>query len=165
MALVRDGAQAILSQIFQLTPSFTALTKPFDLALWGNTSNAPLDPGGSVATGPATVTGEIRGNNTTVAGTPAGNYARVPVNSGNHWDNPTLANPSQMVNSGIIQYGTASANWADGVTLWVAGFVLYEGVASAADRGVWHGAFDLAKPVLSGDTVSIAAGNLQLRLE
>lgn len=145
--LIRDAANP-----------YTYLTAPetLELALFVSASSgAGADPGASadVPDGNNSVTGEVSSTST--------GYDRTAVEFG---DAATSGNPASIDNSAAVNFPTATANWAAS-TNYVSGWALYDVNATVNARvAVWTGAFNVGKNVLQNDTVTVAAGNLVLRL-
>jgi hypothetical protein len=105
-------------------------------------------------TGPVTVYLALLTADPTDAGTQTnevsgGSYARQSV----AFDAPSPAGETQ--NTSLIAFPTATAAW---------GTVSHWAIADASTSGnyLYHGAFDAAKAVASGDDVEIAAGELEI---
>jgi hypothetical protein len=81
-----------------------------------------------------------------------GSYARVDVSAG-IWSAASNANPTQVTNGAVIDFGTASADWGT-VTHW------FLSTASSGGTVRWSGRLKDAYPIASGDEVVIAAGDI-----
>lgn len=164
MSLVNQAETFWLDQFIR-NAGGTAYTYPLELALFATTSAAGVSPGDVVNDGAATVTGEVRGNDTTTAGAPVNGYARAVITT---WNAAISGNPTSITNNTTITFPQdVTADWAN-PTLFVNGWVIFEGNAAAGDRAIWSGQFDTGKHVQANDTVSIAGGtpgNLALRLD
>jgi hypothetical protein len=65
------------------------------------------------------------------------------------------ANPTTSANSAIVAYGTAGADWGT-----IAFFGCWDNIVGGNFQG--SGPLDVARPVLSGDTVRFLVGALKL---
>lgn len=94
------------------------------------------------------------GSGTEVSG---GSYARVAVAATTaQWD-ATSGTDGHTQNTNAINFPTATGSW---------GTVTHAGVwdASSAGNLLYHGVLTVSKTVTSGDTFSIAAGDLDLTI-
>lgn len=138
--------------------SHSAYTYPINFCLFRSAVNAPVDPftNGSMPAGAAGVpTGEIPTSGGTL-------YARVSLATP-FGAVAAAGDPSTLTTNGAIAFAESGATWADGVSLWVNGWGIYD--STATPLGLWHGALNLAKAVLALDTVTIASGGLILRVD
>lgn len=104
--------------------------------------------------GLSSTTPTTAGSNVTEPST--GAYARVTT-SGSSWN---AASAGAVTNSATLTFPTATADWLSGVNLT-------HGVAYDSSTGgnlLYFGALTTAKPVLNGDTVSIAPGGISISL-
>jgi hypothetical protein len=85
-----------------------------------------------------------------------GSYARVTT-SGATWGS---ASAGSITNAAAITFPTASADWASGSNMTYG--ILYD--ASTAGNVIGYGVLTVAKNVLSGDTASIAIGQLTVTI-
>lgn len=99
---------------------------------------------------------EAAGNFTEPSG---GSYARVSTAAAD-WSAATGTAPATKTNTATKTFTAASATWSSGSNL--THFGLFD--ASTAGNLLLWGALGTAKPVLSGDTASFAAGALVLKL-
>lgn len=155
MSLSDKSNAATLDMILrdQANP-YTYLTNPekLELALFVSASSLGVDPGGSLPDGDNPVTGEV---------TSGVGYERVAVEFGTA---ATVADPSVVSNDAAINFATATGDWAAGAN-FVNGWSLYDVHATPGSRvSIWTGPFDSGKNVLTNDTVTVAIGNLTLRL-
>lgn len=127
--------QAILDGLLQ-DPSWSGYATLYI----GLSSTTPTDAGGNI-TEPS-----------------GGAYARVST-TGADWSAASGTAPAVKTNTAAKTFTTASANWVSSANL--THFVLFD--ASTAGNAVAWGALGTAKPVLSGDTPSFAAGALVLK--
>lgn len=95
-----------------------------------------------------TLTSEISG----------GSYARV--DTATNW---AAAASGAVSNNATLTFPTATADWADGSPDQVAYWALCD--AASAGNVVLSGSFTTARTVLSGDTFSIASGQLTITLD
>lgn len=104
--------------------------------------------------GLSSTTPTIGGTNVTE---PAGGaYARVAT-SGASWG---TASAGSITNTATLTYPTATADWSSAANLTYG--VAYD--AASAGNLLYFGALTTAKPVLNGDTVSIAPGGVTISL-
>lgn len=150
MSLTNNAAVDALETLIQNAAN--PYTYPLQLALFTSAASAGTDPGETIPNGVAPVTNEVATSGTA--------YARVSVVFGTA---PSIVagDFASISNTAVITFPTATANWADGSSLYVNGWGLYS--SNATPNAVWHGAFDVGKGVLNGDTATIAIGNLTLR--
>lgn len=104
--------------------------------------------------GLSSTTPTTSGTNVTEPST--GGYARVAT-TGASWN---AASAGAVTNSATLTFPTASADWVSGSNLTYG--VAYD--ASTAGNLLYFGALTTAKPVLNGDTVSIAPGGVSITL-
>lgn len=104
--------------------------------------------------GLSSTTPTISGTNVTEPST--GSYARVAT-SGSSW---TAAASGVSVNAATLTFPTASADWVSAANLTYG--VAYD--ASTSGNLLYFGALTTAKPVLNGDTVSIAPSGVSITL-
>jgi hypothetical protein len=127
--------QAILNGVLQ-DPSYAGYA-----TLWiGLSSTTPTEAGAGI-TEPAT-----------------GSYARVATTAAD-WSAASGTAPAVKTNTAVKTFPQATADWVAGANL--THFVLFD--AASAGNAKWFGALTTAKPVLSGDTASFAAGALILK--
>lgn len=157
MPLSQKAAAAVMDMILrdQANPYTYSGTgnEELELALFiTGTTSVGTDPGDSLADGDASVSGEVSGTS----------YDRTIVEFGTA---ATVADPSVIQNTAAITFPTAgSGGWATGSS-YINGWSLYDVNATPSSRvSIWTGAFDLGKNVDENDTVTIATGNLTLRL-
>jgi hypothetical protein len=133
-------------------PFFT----PWTLALFTSASSSGVDPAlatGALPAGAASVANEVSG----------GSYARFTPLS---FAAATTANPAAKASNTLIQFAAATADWANGTSLWVNGWGIYDTHATPASRvGLWHGPLNVGKAVLTLDVVEITSGNLILQID
>lgn len=86
----------------------------------------------------------------------SGAYARVAT-SGTSWN---AASAGAVTNSATLTFPTATADWVAGANLTYG--VAFD--ASTSGNLLYFGALTTAKPVLNGDTVSIAPGGVSISL-
>lgn len=141
MSFSNRTAQALLNSLFGKTSNFGALASAPTIYV-GLSSTAPAEDG------------------TNVTEPSAGGYARVSTAAGD-WNIATDADPSVVDNANAIAFPTATANWLAGAD--ITHFVLYD--ASTSGNVLASGALTTAKAVLSGDTLSFAAGDLEVSLD
>lgn len=134
-------AQAILNAFFGKTSNFGTLSSRPTIYV-GLSTTTPAEDGTGV-TEPST-----------------GSYARVATAT-TDWNSATLADPSVVTNANAITFPTASGNWASSANMTYA--VFYD--ASTSGNFLGFALLTVAKPVLSGDTASIAAGALSCSLD
>lgn len=90
-----------------------------------------------------------------------GAYARVEVNgAGGAWSAAVAGAPTEKANAATLSFPQASAAWAGGVNL--THLVLYDAASGGTLR--YFAAMTTPKPVLQGDTLSVAAGALKVQL-
>jgi len=142
MSFSNYTAQAILNSVFGKTSAFGALASAPTIYV-GLSSTTPAEDGTNIT---EPVDGEGEGED---------GYARVATMAAD-WNPATNADPSVVDNAEIISFPQATGDWLAGADLTY--FVLFD----AAEGGNFLGAgqLDTAKPVLSGDTASFAAGDL-----
>lgn len=87
----------------------------------------------------------------------AGSYARVATNAAD-WN---VAAAGATSNANAITFPQASADWLVGANL--TDMVAYD--ALTVGNLLFNGTLAVAKPVLSGDTASIPAGDLDITLD
>jgi hypothetical protein len=93
-----------------------------------------------------------------------GAYARPATQgttaTGAAWNAATGTAPAFVDNAGVITFAQATADWAAGANL------TYFGGFTALTAGVlhWTGALTTPKPVMNGDTASIAAGGIRVQM-
>lgn len=141
MSFSNRTAQALLNSLFGKTSNFGALASAPTIYV-GLSSTTPAEDG------------------TNVTEPSAGGYARVAT-SASDWNAATDADPSVVDNAETIAFPAATANWLSGAD--ITHFVLFD--ASTSGNVLAFGALDTAKAVLSGDTLSFAAGNLNASLD
>lgn len=141
MSFTNRTAQALLNSLFGKSSNFGALASAPTIYV-GLSSTTPTESGGNV-TEPST-----------------GSYARVATAAAD-WNAATDADPSVIDNAEPIEFPTATADWAGGADL--THFVLFD--ASTSGNVLASGALDTPKPVLDGDTISFAAGALDVSLD
>lgn len=90
-------------------------------------------------------------------------YARVSMVAAD-WEDATDADPSVMANATDIEFPQAGGDWSSGNPFTHAGIWAH---ASSTTEANFVGAFALAvaKSVLNGDTLTIAAGDFQVTLD
>lgn len=93
------------------------------------------------------------GGGTEVVG---GNYGRIVCNG---WDAATAASPSLAHNTAAINFATPSAGWG-----LVTHFALFDAISGGTNLLGW-GALGTPKTINSGDTVSFAAGALDVTMD
>lgn len=93
-----------------------------------------------------------------------GAYARVQTAgttaTGPAWSSATGTAPAYVENSAVITFPAATADWAAGANLTHAGIFA---AASGGTVQIW-GALTTPKPVLNGDTASLAATAVRVQL-
>jgi len=141
MSFTNRTAQALLNSLFGKSSNFGALASAPTIYV-GLSSTAPTESGGNV-TEPST-----------------GSYARVAT-AASDWNAATNADPSVIDNAEPIEFPTATADWLTGADL--THFVLFD--ASTSGNVLASGELDTPKPVLDGDTISFAAGALDVSLD
>lgn len=142
--LTNYAAQAVLNSLFGKTSNFGALASAPTIYV-GLSSADPTEDGS--------------GNNEPSGGS----YARVATIAAD-WNAATLADPSLVDNANAITFPQASADWLAGADLTYA--VLFDSVLGTTGENVLgSGVLGTAKPVLSGDTASFAAGELNITLD
>lgn len=104
--------------------------------------------------GLSSTTPTVGGTNVTEPST--GAYARVAT-SGASWN---AASAGAVTNSATLTFPTATADWVSAANLTHG--VAYD--ASTSGNLLYFGALTTAKPVLNGDTVSIAPGGVSISL-
>lgn len=87
-------------------------------------------------------------------------YARDATVAGD-WNAATSADPSLIDNLNAITYAQATGDWVSAANL--IHFVLFDALTSG--NALIFGALGTAKPVLSGDTASFPAGDLNITLD
>lgn len=141
MSFGNRTAQALLNSLFGKTSNFGALASAPSIYV-GLSSTTPAEDGSNVTE-------------------PSGNgYARVSTAPAD-WNGATLADPSLIDNASEIAFPQASGDWVGGANL--THFVLYD--AASAGNFLGAGALSTPKPVLSGDTAKIAAGDADITLD
>ncbi len=88
-----------------------------------------------------------------------GAYARVSTTAAD-WSAASGTAPATKTNTAVKTFPTATADWVAGANLTY--FGIYD--ASTAGNLLCFGALTVAKPILSGDTASFAAGALVIKL-
>lgn len=141
MSFFNRTAQAMLNSLFGKTSNFGTLSSVPTLHV-ALSSSTPAEDGSNV-TEPS-----------------AGSYARVQTAAGD-WNAATLADPSLIDNLNAVTFPTATATWLAGVDL--THFVVYD--AATNGNAIMFGTLTVAKPVTSGDTISFAAGDLNVTLD
>jgi len=141
MSFTNRTAQALLNSLFGKSSNFGALASAPTIYV-GLSSTTPTESGGNV-TEPST-----------------GSYARVAT-AASDWNAATNADPSVIDNAEPIEFPTATADWLTGADL--THFVLFD--ASTSGNVLASGELDTPKPVLDGDTISFAAGALDVSLD
>lgn len=141
MSFTNRTAQALLNSLFGKSSNFGALASAPTIYV-GLSSTTPTESGGNV-TEPST-----------------GSYARVATAAAD-WNSATNADPSVIDNANPIEFPTATADWVGGSNL--THFVLFD--AASSGNVLASGALDTPKPVLNGDTISFAAGDLEVSLD
>lgn len=104
----------------------------------------------------ATNTPSLDGTTTVAAEPTGGGYARVQV-AGANWN---AATGGSVSNTGAITFPTASADWSAQAN-FVTG-VLFD--AASGGNMLGYGTLTVQKNCLSGDTMIISAGQLQITL-
>lgn len=141
MSFGRELCRQMLNEIFGKTPEYTA---PANYYVSLHTGNPGED--GQTA------------NEATGAG-----YARKSTVSAD-WNAATLADPSLLDNLNVITFAQATGNWSASANMTYAG--LWRSLAGATEADYMGAALlTVAKPVLSGDTPSFAAGELDFTLD
>lgn len=141
MSFTNRTAQAILNSLFGKTSAFGALaTAP---SMWvGLSTTAPAEDGTNVTE-------------------PVGNgYTRQQVLPAG-WNAATLADPSVISNSADIVFPAATGDWAAGANLTHG--VIFD--AATGGNVIASGVLAVPKPVLSGDSAKIPAGQLTVTLD
>lgn len=141
MSFSNRTAQALLNALFGKTSNFGALASAPTIYV-ALSSTTPTEAGANV-TEPS-----------------AGSYARVATDAAD-WNAATDADPSVVTNADVITFPAATADWVSGADL--THFVLYD--ASTSGNVLGSGALDVAKAVLSGDTLSFAIDALEISLD
>lgn len=141
MSFTNRTAQALLNSLFGKSSNFGALASAPTIYV-GLSSTTPTESGGNV-TEPST-----------------GSYARVAT-AASDWNAATDADPSVIDNAEPIEFPTATADWVGGSDL--THFVLFD--AASSGNVLASGELDTPKPVLDGDTISFAAGALDVSLD
>lgn len=141
MSFTNRTAQALLNSLFGKSSNFGALASAPTIYV-GLSSTTPTEAGANV-TEPST-----------------GSYARVAT-AASDWDAATDADPSVVDNANPIEFPTATADWVGGSNL--THFVLFD--AASSGNVLASGELDTPKPVLDGDTISFAAGALEVSLD
>lgn len=145
MAFTNYTAQALLNSLHQKTSNFGALATP------------PGGAGGMWAALATAVADGEAGSFTEATGT---GYARVQVAPAD-WNAATLADPSLIDNANPIAFPQAGGDWSGGANMTHV-FLMD---ASTGGNAIEWGALTTPKPVLSGDTFSFAAGDLDITLD
>lgn len=86
-----------------------------------------------------------------------GSYARVTTAAGD-WNS---AAAGATANLNAITFAQASADWLAGANLTY--LVAYDAITTG--NPLWYGALTVPKPVLSGDTASFPAGDVDITLD
>jgi hypothetical protein len=90
-------------------------------------------------------------------------YARVTT-AATDWNAATNAEPSVTTNANAITFPTATGNWSSGTNFTYIGIWKHLTNTGEADF-IGRAALTVAKPVMNGDTLSIAAGSLSISLD
>ena len=138
MSLTNYGAQALLNSLFGKTSNFGALASAPDLFLAASTTT-PAEDGTNIT--------EPSGNN----------YSRLDV-SGSDFDGATLADPSEIDNTGTLSFATASGSWGT-----ITHIVAMD--ASSGGNAIVVYALSASKTIGASDTLEFAAGDLSLTLD
>lgn len=120
-------------------------------------SDPPYTPPSTLYIGLSSTTPTEAGANFTEPS--GGSYARVSTGAAD-WSAASGTAPAVKTTTATKTFPTATADWSSGANL--THFGLFD-ASSAGDLIAW-GALTTAKPVLSGDTASFAAGALTLKL-
>src|SRR5690606_14960073 len=88
-----------------------------------------------------------------------GGYARVEIDT-DDFAAASGADPSTKANDAAIDFGTASGTWSSGSNM--THLVIFD--ASTSGTPVFYAALSTPKPVMDGDPVSIAIGDLVFQL-
>lgn len=140
-SLSNRTVQALLNSLFGKTSNFGALASVPTIYV-GLSSTTPAEDGSNV-TEPS-----------------SGSYARKST-AASDWNAATNADPSVVTNANAITFTTATGDWLSAANLTY--FVLFD--ASSGGNVLGSGSLTTAKPVLSGDTPSFAAGTLSCSLD
>lgn len=124
--------------------------------LFGKTSAFDTQP--TIYVGLSSTTPTETGTNITEPG--SGGYARVATAAAD-WNAATSADPSVIDNAEVIDFGTASGDWAAGSPM--THFFLAD--ASTSGNILAVGALSSAKAVANGDPVYFDAGDLNVSLD
>jgi len=141
MSFFNRTAQAMLNSLFGKTSNFGTLSSVPTLYV-GLSSTTPTEAGGNIT--------EPTG----------GSYARVSTAAGD-WNAATLADPSLVDNLNAVTFPTATADWLSAADLTY--FVIFD--AATTGNAIKFGVLTVAKPVTNGDTISFAAGDLNVTLD
>ena len=141
MSMTNYTAQAVLNSIFGKTSNFGALASAPTIYV-GVSSTTPAEDGSNI-TEPS-----------------GGSYARVSTVAAD-WNAATLADPSLLDNANAVTFPQATADWLAGANLTHA--ILFD--AATAGNALFVGALTTAKAVTNGDTLSFAAGEIDITLD
>ena len=140
MSTTQYTRAALLDSMFSKTSAWGALASAATFYV-GLSSTTPNTTGGNV-TEPS-----------------GGSYGRVAT-TGSSWSQSTSADPCVILNTAVLTFTQATADWLAGANLTY--FVMYD--ASSSGNCIGYGVLTEAKPVLNGDTASFAASALQTTL-
>lgn len=128
---------------------------------WLFGKGSPSSPAGVMWVGLSSTAPAVDGQSQTEPS--GGSYARVSVAAAD-WNAATNADPAVTDNLNVITFPKATADWVSAADL--THFTLWDHATNTAEANfVASGLLGTAKPVLTDDTASFAAGDLNVQLD